>query len=206
MSFIIQFDFAFPGARLILIGISGVGRRAEDGPRRPRRTRGGTAMSRRSRLSRHAGFSLLEVMMAVSIIAIALVGLLSVITECVNLDKDTSEMNTAMWQAKQMIENIRGQGFVSIPAYLNTGTGVGPDFEVPGLSPQTADTDGFNPHRCGEVILNSVLQNNVETAAPTFAAWTYNALDQAYDVTVRVSWRGVRGNRQIELRTKIGNY
>jgi prepilin-type N-terminal cleavage/methylation domain-containing protein len=97
-----------------------------------------------------AGFSLLEVMFAAVILAIAISGAASAMISAMRLDRVNRETTVAMLEARSVLEQLQSLDFEAIYAAYNQsaaddgGVAVpGPNFAVPGLSPDPADADGI---------------------------------------------------------------
>lgn len=122
------------------------------------------------------GFSLLEVMVAVSILAIALMGIMSLYINTITLSEVNREAQFATFAAQQKLEEIRGMAFANIPTVYPAGTPV--YFAVTGLR-----AFGANPQP-GWV--------TVDYTNPSLIS-----------VTVQVRWDGVRGEGNVRFSTMI---
>ncbi len=81
------------------------------------------------------GFTLVELMIAVAILAIILLGLLAVFTSCFKLNETSRNLTVAINGAQKKIEEIRNSTFSSVYSIYN-----GAAFEVDGLD--NSDSEG----------------------------------------------------------------
>ncbi len=184
----------------------------------------GRAGARRLR----AGFTLLEVMFAAAILAIAISGAASAMLSSIQLDRVNRETAIATQGARRILEQVQDAEFGDLwalynhdladdpPAAVAAGTVPGADFAVAGLSLQEGDPDGAN----GEVVLPAVLNMGVwelreDIVDPALGMpmdlngdGIVDGIDHSGDylivpVRARVQWRGVSGERTLELVTII---
>lgn len=173
--------------------------------------------------TRCAGFSMVELMIGLAVLAIAVMGALSSITSTAMLGESTPETTRAHMAAMGMLERLRGEDFVTVFARYNdtreddpVGNAPGSDFAVPGLAARDDDADGL----AGEVLFpaaagSAVLREDLED--PDFgmprdldADGDIDDEDHAGDyvqlpVRVRVSWRGTTGgNQTLEVSAVLG--
>jgi type II secretory pathway pseudopilin PulG len=120
-------------------------------------------------------------MFALGIIAVALMGILSMIVAAQKNKESMRELTLAKETAAAKLEEIRSQAYTAIPTTYGTGQ-PGQYFNVQGLFDPT-NTGGGKLAR-GEVRL--VTQNS-----------------ELLDITVVVSWKGVSGPRNYSLRTLV---
>ncbi|HLF92765.1 MAG TPA: prepilin-type N-terminal cleavage/methylation domain-containing protein [Planctomycetota bacterium] len=107
---------------------------------------------------RSGGFTLLEVMIALAVLATAVFGFISAILHTSRLNAANRETLAAMRGAERMIETLRDTDFDKVFASYNRvpsddpppgyGTAPGSDFDVEGLSPVPGDPDG----KCGKIL------------------------------------------------------
>jgi prepilin-type N-terminal cleavage/methylation domain-containing protein len=137
----------------------------------------GTRRLDRSRDPR-AGMTLVEVIVAIAVFALAVLGLLSSIGNSASIDQATRETNIAVLAARAKIEQITAAGYTGVPQY-----GISPynAFAVSGLTPQVSG------QQQGQVIVQQITTSN----------------SAIYDITVRVQWKGAMGNRVEVLKTMI---
>jgi hypothetical protein len=120
-------------------------------------------------------------MFALGIIAVALMGILSMIVSAQKNKESMRELTLAKETAAAKLEEIRSQTFTSIPTTYGSGQ-TGQFFNVQGLFDPT-NTAGGRLAR-GEVRL---VTNNSELL----------------DVTVLITWKGVAGPKSYTLRTLV---
>lgn len=105
-----------------------------------------------SRRSASLGFSLIDVIVAVTLITVALGGMLAVMFSNMRLARVNEQTAIAMDALTQMAQQLRAEDFGTIFANYNAnanddpggvGTAPGPNFAVPGLDLQQGDADGF---------------------------------------------------------------
>lgn len=174
-----------------------------------------------------AGFSIVEVMVAVAVLVLAIVGIVGSMLSAMALNRVNRETAIAQQAARRAIEEVSGIPFRETFAIYNANVGDdggmsvperGPDFVVAGLQPQVGDPDGM----CGRIMFPVVvdlagneelredvfdvgwsmprnLDNNLTWPDTDDKAGTYIILP----VRVRVEWVGVTGNRAIELETML---
>jgi type II secretory pathway pseudopilin PulG len=128
------------------------------------------AAPRNGRRSDEGGFSIVELVIAMGVLAVALLGIMSLYMNTVTLSEVNREIQSATFAAQQKLEEIRGTPFNSIPNLYPAGTTA--YFEVgkmipvpPDLKPGSLTVDYSNPY-----LIN---------------------------VTVRIRWRGIRGESAI---------
>ena len=175
----------------------------------------------------HAGLSIAELMIGLTVLVIGVVGALTSVTSSAMLGETSPETTRAHLAVIQTIETLRAESFSDVFARYNStpaddpgapGTGPGPGFAVAGLDPQRGDADGM----VGEIILPEdeldprVLREDKDDAdfglpRDLDADGVIDADDHAGDylqlpVRVRISWRGSAGNRTLESETILGRW
>lgn len=170
-----------------------------------------------------AGFSLIEVLVAMSVLLIASLGMLGSISTSSVLSEASQETTLAYANAQSMLERLRTQRFREVFVRFNgdqtddpaTGVSPGSGFDVRGLNPRQDDPDGF----VGEIIFptppgdpGSLREDLVDRGfgfpRDLDGDRAQDADNHASDylvlpVRVRVQWRGKSGNRQVELETTL---
>jgi type II secretory pathway pseudopilin PulG len=171
------------------------------------------------------GFTLVEVCVAATMLAIAISGLLGVMLAGMSLDRVNRESAIAQQAARAALEQLQGVPFGEVFASYNGWAGDdggltlaarGAGFVVAGLDPQPGDADGW----CGEVLFPTTLVG----AAPQLREdvvddpWgmprdlngdgLVDAADHSNDyrllpVRVRVRWRGASGDRTLDMETLL---
>lgn len=180
-----------------------------------------TASPRRS----HAGFSLVEVSVAMAVTVVALTALVSSLLASARLHRTSHETALAQRAAAQMLERLQGTPFDEVFAAYNgfaadnAGLSIaapGPNFAVERLDPLAADADGM----CGAVEFPTVVAGALQELREDVVdlGWgmprdlnldgAIDALDHASDyrllpVRIVVEWRGVDGRRRIQLETLL---
>lgn len=188
-----------------------------------------STLIRRLRAQPRAGFTLLEVMFATAVLAIAISGAASAMLSAIQLDRVNRETSIATQEARRILEQAQDRNFDELwalynrdpaddpPAAVAAGTVPGWTFPVPGLTPQEGDLDGF----AGEVMMPAVqnvvgvweLREDVVDVALGMPMdlngdTIPDLLDHSGDYRIipmraRVQWRGVSGNRTVDLVTII---
>jgi len=104
-----------------------------------------------ARRSRRGGFSLVEIMICMTVISVAVVGVMGSITSSSSLGDSNRESSVAYRAVQRAIEQMQGSDFTQVWAAYNDddaddpggiGTAPGRHFDVPGLTPQEGDADG----------------------------------------------------------------
>lgn len=122
-------------------------------------------------LQRQRGFTLLEVMIAMVVIAIALFAAISMIFHTSTAKETMREQEIAKEAASAKIEEIKAHAFDQIFSTYN-----GASFTVTGLNAPSGAGKGL-----GSVAVDSTNPN-------------------LYEVTVTIRWRGVQGSRSYLMR------
>lgn len=123
------------------------------------------------------GFSLLEVIVAVSVLAIAVTGMMALYFNTAIMTEFNQEVKAATFASQQKLEEIRGTAYTSIATSYPAGTTQ--YFAVPKLAPFVASDP-----QAGSVV--------VDYGNPSLL-----------NVTVRVHWNGVRGEGNLQVTTMI---
>jgi type II secretory pathway pseudopilin PulG len=172
-----------------------------------------------------AGFTIVEVMVAVVVLVIAVVSIVGSMLSAMALNRVNRETAIAQQAARRMIEEVSGVPFRDAYVIYNAEFGDdgsaaiperGPNFVVDGLQAQDDDVDG----RCGRIEFpdvdngggNFLLDETTVDAGFAMprdlsgdgAADT--VLDAGYrllPVRVWVEWRGVSGDRSIRFETML---
>lgn len=127
------------------------------------------------RTKRTAGFSLVEMLGAVTILAVALLGVISTIVTVMSLNEDTRGRTLALTSAQRMMEQVQSNVHHEIPTLFASPNDT---FDVPGLTPQ----DGSS----------------------TVGSIAVDATDAGlYVVTITVAWKGKTGNRSFSLARRL---
>jgi len=152
--------------------------------------------------------SLLDVMIAATVLAVAITSLMALIVSSIKLGRVNRENALANEAARRQIEEMHAADFGTLFATFSAA----PNFAVRGLAPQPADPDGF----VGQVLFPTVgaaLREDVNDAGLGMPRdldgdGLIDANNHAGDyrvlpVRVQVTWRGVSGNRTVELMTLL---
>ncbi|HLF92658.1 MAG TPA: prepilin-type N-terminal cleavage/methylation domain-containing protein [Planctomycetota bacterium] len=128
-------------------------------------------MMDRRRSLRRRGFTLLEVMIALSVIAVALFAALSMILQTASSKESMREQEIAKEAASAKIEEIKARTFAQIYSTYN-----GAAFTVDGLNAPTGTGRGL-----GAVAIDATNPN-------------------LYEITVTIRWKGTQGERSYLMR------
>ena len=143
---------------------------------------------KRYEVKNEQGFTLLELMIAITLISIVLIGLISALMSCMTLDKLSKEYNMAATAAKQELERLQIINYNDeIANKLAAGGGqITGDFDVPGLKISPKDSYGAS-NKSGYYIIKEV-----------------NAGDHnLVDIKVIIEWKTVVGRyKKIEIITR----
>jgi len=176
---------------------------------------------------RRAGLTLLELVFAMSVLAIALVAYARTVAMATVATRSTREASLAYDAARRTIEALRATDFDDVFRMYNDMTGDDPGpgaapgahFAVQGLDARNGDVDGMPgeilfPTSAGGGVVE--LRENIVDAALGMPSdlngdGTIDVANHAGDyeklpVLVRVRWRGAAGAGQVELQTVLGGY
>lgn len=184
--------------------------------RRPLRV---TAAARR----RRSGFTLIEVLAAVSILTIAAGAIVSTIITSSRLNRVGSEVALAREALESVIESVKSTPFREVFATFNAnpaddpggaGTAPGAAFTARSLRPIPGDADGL----VGEIIFptvagalrEDVVDPRISMPRDLDLDGVIDAVDHAADYAVlpfvvRVAWRGPMGDRTCEQSFNLGD-
>ena len=133
------------------------------------------------------GFTLLEVMLCLAILAIAIPAFLAAVVQNVTLEQMNSELNIAVNAACGVIEDVHTLGYSEV-----LSANLPPTFEATGL---TSD---------GHTVKLTSRANSTQVGRVTI---TENATRMVKTVQVAITWRGITGgDRTIQLVTEVTNY
>ncbi|MCY3004091.1 MAG: prepilin-type N-terminal cleavage/methylation domain-containing protein [Planctomycetota bacterium] len=173
---------------------------------------------------RRRGFSLLELMIAISVMSVGLLGFTQAMVTALRAQLLARQQAIATEAARRQIEIMGSTQFSEVFRRFNGATvddpaGVvvpGANFAVPGLTAQVGDADGM----AGEVLfpVDSVAPEELREDIANTALGTPLDLDvdgavdgvdhsndyQMLPVVVIVRWRGAAGEGQIQLETILG--
>jgi len=179
-----------------------------------------------ARSGQRGGFTLIEIMISLSVLVVGLLGFVRVIAMSASMSSANRESDFAIEAARAKIEEVEAANFRDLFALYNAvggddpggaGTAPGNSFTVAGLQPDPADPDGI----VGEVVLPAMvgLGGNWEvredfqsTALGTPRDLSGDGvIDQAdhtadygvLPVLVRLRWRGVRGVSRLEFKVLV---
>lgn len=172
---------------------------------------------RKTRRPSRAGLSLLDVLVAMTVLVVAIAGLSGSLVSSLKLARVNEETSLADDAAQAVAAELRGQDFRDVFALYNTVAAddpaatpaPGPDFDVRGLTAQAGDADG----RVGRVIFptgapgtlrEDVIDASLGLPRDVNGDGVVDAVDHAGDyvllpVTIRLDWTGPTGDRSFEL-------
>lgn len=173
---------------------------------------------------RCGGFTLLEVMIALTVVVTALVGLFSAILQISRLNATNRETLAAMRAAEQMVETLKDLDFERVFASYNSnplddplpgpGSAPGPHFAVPDLIVRSDDAD----LKCGQVLFptdatgRQLREDKVDPDLLMPRDLDGNGMIDGGDVaatckilpvTLRIEWQGVQGRESRIYRTLL---
>ena len=179
----------------------------------------------RSGAGARRGMTLLEIAVAVAVLAIGLGSSVYALLAGMALQRTAAERTLALQAAESAIESIQAVPFDEAFARFNGTTlddpagevSPGDSFDVPGLTPQAGDADG----RVGELLFPgdnvALLEDAVDaelgmprdlelnSAAPFITPGDKSDTYRVLPLRVRVRWRGALGDRELVLGTILNN-
>lgn len=188
------------------------------------RAGGRSTTTRRSRP--RAGFTLLELAVAITIFVLGVLGFAQTMISLERAQLRTREAAKATQAAREILERIHAEAFPEAFRRYNgdladdpgaAGTAPGKNFAVDGLSARAGDPDGLpgevlfpcaanQPGRLAESAVDAALgmprDLNGDGDTTDTMADNYRILP----VRVRVAWTGPGGPGLVEIRTMLGNY
>jgi len=173
------------------------------------------------RAARRAGFTLIELTVAISVLVIALCATASTVVTTGSLNKQSHESAVARKAAESMMEALRNTPFATVFASYNSatsddplgpGSAPGSNFAVPGLTPIKGAPGGmagqiFFPS-AGPALRENVVDATLGMPRDLTGDILMDSFDHAADyrvlpVRVRVTWTGPSGPRFVELQTLL---
>ena len=139
---------------------------------------GGWVMRGRGRRTRSGGISMIELMFALAILAVALLGIVGVLLQAIGTKDADREQQIAKTAATRQLEVIRTAAQTNydtvVTTYANTS------FDVAGLS----NLSNQSKLGLGTVVIDS-------------------SNSDLLDLTVAIAWTGIRGDSRYEIRTLL---
>jgi len=173
--------------------------------------------SRRPRGDR--GLTLLEIIIAMGILVVAIIGIMSALVSAIRVDEATAEQVRALNACKSKIEEMKTVPFAEAWARYNSnaaddpggaGTAPGCNFAVAGLRARTGDADGLPGQILFPETLGALSETVVDTrlGTPRDLNGDGDTLDANVSATYRllpvrvvVDWQGSKGAGHVELTT-----
>lgn len=174
-----------------------------------------------------AGFSLLELLIAVGVLLFGLLGFSQAVLRSAAQNEAAREGALAAEAAREVLETMQTEDFRNLFRRYNGdpgddplgfGSAPGPNFAVAGLDPQDGDADGFVGRIEFPVAAGApgVLREDLDLPAmgcprDLDGDLAVTADDKKADyrllpVIVRITWRGRATNSEAVFRTVLGNY
>ena len=179
---------------------------------------------RKSPPSKTAGFTLTEVMLALSILVVAVGGTLGTLNAYVRLDQQTAQKALALRAAEMQLERLQSEPFGELFERYNSDStddpaGVlpspGEHFAVEGLDVQPGDADGFvgqirfpeDPAAPG-VVREDLVDRELGTPLDLNLDGVVDGADHTFDhvilpVRVEIRWAGPAGLQSVTLDSTI---
>ena len=170
-----------------------------------------------------AGFTVVELLIAVTVMMIALMGVVATITSVGTLGAANEDSARAYQAARSMVETLQSESPEDVFARYNddpaddpggAGTAPGRHFAVPGLRVQTGDADGFVgqvlvPATAGGALREDVDDQGFGLPRDLNGDGAIDGDDHADDyillpIRVRMEWTGNSGDRFFEYATMLG--
>jgi prepilin-type N-terminal cleavage/methylation domain-containing protein len=171
------------------------------------------------------GFSLVELLVAATLIVVALTGIAGSMLSSMALNRVNRDTALAQQAACRALEELRSVPFEEAFFVYNTTQGDnpggsvperGPNFAVPGLAALASDADGLvgqiefpvvDPFGIDE-LREDVEDEGLGMPRDLNGDLLIDGLDHSEDrlllpVRVRLEWRGVTGTRQLEMETML---
>jgi type II secretory pathway component PulJ len=153
------------------------------------------------------GIALVEILVALSLLAIGFLSLVATLAQNARLQRITHEKHLAVLGAESILEDLRRADFRELVAEYG---GSKRHFDLVGLSPQSGDADG----RVGRIlfVLDETATDSVAQAfeLPRDLNGDGDALDASVKadyrilpVRIQVDWHGAGGNSTIEVRAVL---
>ena len=166
------------------------------------------------------GLTLLEIIIAMGILVVAIIGIMSALVSAIRVDEATAEQVRALNACKSKIEEMKTVPFAEVWRRYNSnaaddpggaGTAPGCNFAVAGLRARTGDADGLP----GQILFPEALGNLSETVVDTRLGMprdldgsgnpplqtNVNTTYRILPVRVVVDWQGSKGAAHVELTT-----
>jgi type II secretory pathway pseudopilin PulG len=172
---------------------------------------------------RRRGLSLVELIVAITVLIVALGAVSSTLIATRNLNRFNRELGIAAEAAQSMFETLRSEDFFEVFARFNAddkddpggkGTAPGNKFVVENLSPRADDADGIVGEISFPAINKKELREDFVDAGLGMPRdlnldGAIDALDHALDyrilpIRIRLEWTGVSGDQEVELLLVLG--
>jgi hypothetical protein len=152
--------------------------------------------------------SLIELVIAMAVITIAILGLLSALTSNINLTDSNRELALAINAARSMTETL--QDYPTYSQIFSAYSGTNASFDVSELSPITGAPNG-KPGQIvfpgsGGMLLENVTDSNLGMPRSLNGDAVIDGNNHAGDytilpVTIRIEWQTKTGARKYEIHT-----
>ncbi len=153
-----------------------------------------------------AGIAMLEIVVSITLLAVGLLSLVATLVQNSRLQRVTREKHQAIVAAESILEDLRRADYDTLVTDFGSGGTPGDGFDVSGLNPRSADTDG----RVGRVrfVLDETATDPVASrfGLPRDLNGDGDATDsnvatshRMVPVRIEVEWEGVTGPAFLEF-------
>lgn len=149
------------------------------------------------------GFTIIELIIAVGVLAIALTGLVASISHSMQIDETFENRSVALQGAQSMMSQIKSQkrnlGGEHIRQFIDNNTTSTNRFDIEGLNPGNT-TEGF-------VSYVGPLNNGIDDDGDGTTDESDEFDDLGYlTIDIVVTWEDTMGRQQVELSSKVYTY